>query len=139
MLELILIRGLPGSGKSTLAKKFTKLNYVWFETDMYFLSETGNYVFVKNKLPQAHAWCQWEAETSLEAGCKVVVSNTFSRIWEMQPYIDMAAKWGAKLTVITCEGDWGNIHNVPEETIKAMRSRWEPYGVSHESKDSPDV
>ena len=142
MQELILIRGLPGSGKSYLADWLkTVLNYdpdwwdgsehMWFhrETDQFFCSDkyVNDYKFDASKLKEAHQWCQNEVRGILNSGCSVIVSNTFTRIWEMQPYIDMAKEFGAKLTVITCEGQYGSVHNVPQEKIQEMKLRWEPY------------
>ena len=132
--ELFLIRGLPGSGKSTLARNLCYAfssgpNYypwVHIEADMYF-ERIGTYLFVPSELRKAHAWCQDQVEDSLENGYSCVVSNTFSRIWEMQPYLDMAKEFNCKLTVITCEGQYENTHNVPQETVNEMKQRWERY------------
>jgi predicted kinase len=144
--ELILIRGLPGSGKSTFAASLLySLNdnkihcenmgggfdempdWVHHETDDFFIHEDGKYVFEPNKISEAHAWNWDRTHQALSEGYSVIVSNTFSRVWEMRPYIDMADKLDIKLTVLTVEGNFGNVHNVPEESIEKMRKRWEPY------------
>ena len=130
--ELILIRGLPGSGKSTLAISLSKrfqaagLDFQHIETDMFFQKLDG-YQFDKSKLQEAHKWTQDWCHECLDDKINVIVSNTFTRIWEMKPYIDMAKEFGAKLTVITCEGQHGNVHNVPPEKIQEMKARWEKY------------
>lgn len=137
MQELILIRGLPGSGKSTFASQIAKgleqlvfHHFVHIETDMYFnKGKHLEYLFDASKLPEAHQWTQNWCREELKEGNSVIVSNTFSRIWEMQPYLDMAKEFDCKVTVITCEGNYGNIHGVPEETINKMKSRWEKYDV----------
>lgn len=121
-LKLILIRGLPGSGTSTLAKTY-KMDH--FEADMYFISSRGEYVFQPEKLKQAHAWCRYKTGQSLANQRSVVVSNTFVRLWEMKSYEKLANKYGAKLEIIECKGEYSNIHGVPEKTIETMKSRWQ--------------
>lgn len=126
---LYIIRGLPGSGKSTLAKRlyiFCLVDY-HYEADMYFIDAEGNYKFDPSKLKDAHAWCQEAVRGQIEGGYSVAVSNTFTQMWEMKPYLDMAEKLGYTVTVITCEGDYGSIHNVPEEAIQRMKDRWEKF------------
>lgn len=130
--ELILIRGLPGSGKSTLARSTVKrflaagLSYDHIETDMFF-QYLDEYKFDPTKLKEAHKWAQDWCRAELQVGDSVIVSNTFIRIWEMQPYIDMSKEFDARLTVVTCEGSYGNVHGVPEEKIQEMKRRWESY------------
>jgi predicted kinase len=124
MPELVLIRGLPGSGKSTLARAM-RTTHAHVEADMYF-TVNGFYFYNSAWLQRAHDWCQRAAEAALEAGCSVVVANTFTRNIEMRPYADMARRCGASLRVIEATGDWPNVHNVPPAAIKRMRARWEP-------------
>jgi predicted kinase len=123
-MELVLYRGLPGSGKSTAAEA-QHPTYIHTEADAYFVGEDGVYRFDPSKLGQAHAWCIGVAEGALRAGASVTVANTFSRHWEMAGYIALAKRLGARLTVITMNGDYGNTHGVPAETIEKMRARWE--------------
>lgn len=118
---LILIRGIPGSGKSTLAKEFK--DYVHFEADMWF--ELTKQKFGPSLLKFAHVWCQREAQWALARGHNVVVSNTFTQHWEMKPYLDMAKDFGVRSIVIVCTGKFKSIHNVPEETLRKMKERWE--------------
>lgn len=123
---LILVRGLPGSGKSTLAEEISSnLDNVHIEADMYFLDEDGKYRFDGTKLKDAHEWCQRNASFSLSLGFSVIVSNTFTQKWEMEPYLKMAEEFNIPVQIIECKGKFGNIHNVPEEAIQKMRERWE--------------
>lgn len=122
---LTIVRGLPGSGKSTLAKKLAQADGAYhLEADMYFVDAMGNYAFDKAKLSSAHAWCRDSVEAELKAGSDVYVSNTFTTQKEMNPYLDMARELGAKVQVILCQGEFGSIHDVPEETMQAMRNRF---------------
>jgi predicted kinase len=130
-LQLILIRGLPGSGKSTMAESMMKdvPGLMWTETDKYFIDSNGEYKFDPQELQDAHAWCQELTEDNLAKGLSTVVSNTFSRKWEMQPYFDMAKAHNAELVILEATGNWKSVHNVPQHTIDAMKKRWESVGV----------
>lgn len=127
--SLVLIRGLPGSGKSTLASGFT--SYLHLEADQFFVGEQGDYHFDKEKLLQAHLWCQQEAFTALQAGSKVVVSNTFIQPFELHPYFVIASRLGIPLQIQEAKGQWQNRHQVPEEALEAMRKRWYPLELGH--------
>jgi len=127
-MVLTLIRGIPGSGKTTLARKIvSKTGARHFEADMYFEDDNGHYEYDRNKIHLAHKWCQHQTELALINGQDVVVSNTFTRIKEMQPYIDMADKHDASLKVITSSYPGKSIHSVPDNVIQLMKDRWEDY------------
>lgn len=131
MKELFLIRGCPGSGKSSLAKSIGGVHY---EADMYFM-EDGEYQFDVTRLKDAHQWCQNSVETVMKGSfcfnvlpvSKVVVSNTFTQEWEMQPYYDLAAKYGYRVHSLIVENRHGGIneHGVPEDKLKLMKKRFE--------------
>lgn len=123
MQELVLIRGLPGSGKSTLARAMD--GFVHYEADMSFMSDDGVYRFDPARLKDAHESCQYKTRRALLAGKSVVVSNTFTRLIEMDPYFTMAAALNVPVRVIIATGTWKSVHNVPERTIQAMAKRWE--------------
>ncbi len=125
--KLTLIRGLPGSGKSTMARKIaidTRALHV--EADMW-VDYSKRYVPEAAK--RADAICRSQARRALVFGGSVVVSNTFTQKWEMQPYLDMAHQYGAQVEIITATGDYGSIHDVPAEAIQRMRERWEEVAV----------
>ena len=128
MKELFLLRGLPGSGKSTLAKKLVYgMDYWHKEADMFFVDRDGNYNFKPTLLKEAHAWCQEEVEFLMKYEHNVIVSNTFTQEWEMQPYYDLAKKYGYKVNSIIVENRHGgvNSHGVPEEKLEIMKQRFE--------------
>jgi predicted kinase len=125
MQELFIIRGLPGSGKSTLAKLFfERYNFNHFEADMFFMQD-GKHIYDTNKIKEAHTWCQEQVEMALAMGQNVVVSNTFVKLIEMQPYKELAKKYMARLSILECNGEYGSIHNVPQEIIEKMKENWE--------------
>lgn len=123
-----MIRGLPGSGKSTVAKAFKTAGAFHVETDMYWGPE---YKFDASKLKEAHEWCQNSVRQLFDKNVvTVVVSNTFTTAFELLPYFDIAKEFNIYPQVILCQGQFGNIHNVPEEVIKKMEARFE-YSINH--------
>lgn len=126
---LLLLRGLPGSGKSTLSKT---IGAITFEADMFFM-EGNEYKFNPTKLKDAHAWCQNQVEMTMKNSTKnfetsrIAVSNTFTQEWEMQPYYDLAKKYGYDVFSIIVENRHGgtNVHNVPEDKLEIMKNRFE--------------
>jgi predicted kinase len=122
---LYIVRGIPGSGKSTFAKTLSDNHY---EADMYFLDQESNYVFDGTKIKNAHAWCFDKVKTDMAvAREKIVVSNTFTQEWEMEPYFEIAKQYGYKVFSVVAENRHGGInqHGVPEDKIEQMKNRFE--------------
>lgn len=118
--SVILIRGLPGSGKSTLAKLLASQGFVHLEADDYFLRPDD-----PAKLQEAHRICQKSFSHFIGFARNIVVSNTFTKKWELQFYLDTCEVHGIRPQIITCEGKFENIHGVSEDKIAQMRARWE--------------
>lgn len=143
MKTLYLIRGLPGSGKSTLAKMLA--NYRHHEADAYHFkwsdeAEGFTYQWKPENVGEAHKKCQTAVERDMVGYAPyevmpvptIVVANTFTRQWEMEPYRVLARKYGYTVVELTVETRLSddelshrNIHNVPVASITAMRARWE--------------
>lgn len=123
MKELYLLRGLPGAGKSTLAES---IGGIHLEADMFFL-ELGDYKFDASKLKDAHEWCRERCELRMIDGYRIVVSNTFTREWEMQSYYDLAKKHDYRVFSLIVENRHGGInsHGVPDETLEKMKNRFD--------------
>lgn len=121
--ELLLIRGIPGSGKSTLAKTYLE-THKHIESDQYFVNKKGQYKYDHDKLKLAHHVCQLHTLASLREGNNTVVSNTFSEMWEIDPYIEIAIETGAKIKIKSLKTWYGSIHDVPEDSMKRFRKRF---------------
>lgn len=131
-MVLTLIRGLPGSGKSTLAKWMLWDNEdfgtVHLEADMFHVRPDGVYDWKPENVGTAHKWCQDSTRIFLSSGYDVIVSNTFTRLKEMEFYLNLRNVFpNLKIDVYRCMGNWGNVHNVPEASLLAMKNRFENY------------
>jgi predicted kinase len=126
MKELVLFRGCPGSGKSTLA---SILCGIVVSADDYFTDpKTGDYNFNAAKLKQAHASCADAVEKHMEAEINVVgVANTFTVAWEMQPYFDLAKKYGYRIHTVVVENRHmsNDVHDVPTQEKNKMKQRFQ--------------
>ena len=121
---LYIVRGIPGSGKSTFAKTLGGQHY---EADMYFINENGEYNFDVTKIKDAHKWCQSFVETDMVLEYpKIVVSNTSTQEWEMEPYFKLAKEYGYTVFTIVVENRHGGVnqHGVPEDKLEQMRNRF---------------
>jgi predicted kinase len=122
--ELFLLRGLPGSGKSTLARS---LGGMHMEADKYFMC-SGKYEFDASKLRDAHNWCQNAVRVGMETqGQKIVVSNTFTQEWEMDPYYKLAEQYGYRVYSLVVENRHMGVnqHGVPADKLEQMKNRFE--------------
>ena len=123
MKTLYIVRGLPGSGKSSLAKKVTESVY---SADDFFTNKKGEYNFNAKLLGKAHEWCWGKVRDAMFIGANAVaVANTFTQAWEAEKYYQIAEEYGYSVFVIECQNDFGNVHDVPKESIDAMKERWE--------------
>lgn len=131
-MKLTIIRGLPGSGKTTMANKIAGEGDAVVAADDFF-SMSGEYRFSPNKLGEAHSWCQEEARKALTEGRDVVVHNTFSTRWEMEPYLKMGEEVGADIEVLNLFDSGLSdaelvercVHGVGIYSMQRMRERWE--------------
>lgn len=127
--NLILLRGLPGSGKSTLAKVLSEDGkHPFYSVDDYFTNnETGDYNFEYLNNHLAYKQCEEKVRESMRAqATKILVHNTFTMDWELEPYFKLAAKFNYTLFVITVEKyhTQDNIHNVSDEQLQKMAEKY---------------
>ena len=130
--DLILLRGVPGSGKSTLGDIILQTTQQQkpdvLSADNFFIDDKGVYNFDPTKLKEAHNMCQQKcAERMRLEFSKIVVANTFTQEWEMQPYFEMANRYGYRVHTVIVENRHGgkNIHSVPDEKVEQMKNRFE--------------
>jgi predicted kinase len=122
---LYIVRGIPGSGKSTFAKTLGGQHY---EADMFFIDEEGNYKFDVTKIKDAHQWCQSFVKTDMILEYpKIVVSNTSTQEWEMEPYFKLAKEYGYTVFSVVVENrhEGVNQHGVPEDKLQMMKDRFQ--------------
>lgn len=127
--SLILLRGLPGSGKSTLAKVLSENNtYPIFSVDDYFTDEvTGEYIFNFNDNHKAYKQCEDLTHDALHQKMpKIIIHNTFTLDWEMEPYFKLASKFNYNVFVVTVENYHGkqNSHGVTNDQLQKMAEKY---------------
>ena len=148
MKTLWIVRGIAGSGKTTLAnimkdglmvfpqqsnREMEQEPLIVSADDYFYAAGSGRYKFDKTKLGEAHKQCQVKVTNGMEYGRRhIIVHNTFSQQWEFNPYRQLAKYYGYSVFVIECQNDFGSEHHVPQETITAMRERWEMLEVENE-------
>ena len=122
-ITLYAIRGLPGSGKTSFAKS---LNLNFYEADQYF-EKFNNNKFDHKLLKKAHQYCYEAVKQELKRGKSAVVSNTMTSKEELKEYEDLAKMLNVKFVSVILENrhQGFSIHNVPEETIKKMKKRFD--------------
>ncbi|XP_017030996.1 uncharacterized protein [Drosophila kikkawai] len=140
---MVIMRGPPGSGKSTLAESLLRQSRLLerhgvqdfvLSTDDYFKTRHG-YEFNPTLLPAAHEWNQQRVREKAARGWSpIFVDNTNTMVWEMQPYVQVAVKYGYVLELLEPQTSWcksasklaqKNIHQVPRENIQRMLERYE--------------
>jgi hypothetical protein len=62
----------------------------------------------------------------MQNGQDVAVSNTFIRQWEIEPYRQLAAKYDYNVVIKTMNGNYQNVHGVPQSKVEQMRQNFEP-------------
>ncbi len=121
-MQVYLIRGIPGSGKTTHAKRVLHSDVVIEDDD--FFTRNGVYKFIEAKLPEAQAFALKRFSLAIadrrNRDKTISVCNTFSRRWEIAPYIEACRKAGVEFSVIRMDGTFENVHDIPEYKVHNM-------------------
>lgn len=127
---LFIIRGPSGSGKSTLAEKLSdEYGCPYYEADQYFMKD-GQYRFDPKLLPAAHNWCRNMVFQQLRVG-DCIVSNTFTKVWEMEPYLTYTLNTDNIVVLIECSGNYKNVHGLSDEQVEKQRKRFDSMDSVH--------
>lgn len=128
MRDLILLRGLPGSGKTTLAGVLSEGGkYPVFSVDDYFTDTNGRYCFRFQDNHLAYKQCEDRVRNAMHEGFPtIIIHNTFTMEWEMEPYFKMSVENGYRVHVVTVENRHGsdNLHDIPVEQVERMRAKY---------------
>jgi len=128
MASLIILRGLPGSGKSTLAKVLNNGEWPIFSVDDYFTDPNfGVYAFRFAENHLAYQRCLNNTEKAMQmATDKIMVNNTFTLDWEIEPYFKLATVYSYKVFVMTVENYHGgkNNHGISDAQIQKMAEKY---------------
>ena len=126
MQTLYVLQGVPGSGKSTLAKiiQNNSPNVKICSTDDFHM-ENGEYKFKPKLLSTYHDLNLQQAINLLDNKFTVIVDNTNILRKHARPYAEFASKQNIPIVFIRVSGEFKNIHGVPEDKIKMMKSSME--------------
>lgn len=130
---LTIFRGLPGAGKSTEARK---LGCPIIEPHDHWAYQDGVYTFTEETASQLRPIALRKALIVLETYCRlgydVAITEVFSALSDMVPYIRRVLKWSYEVRVIDMKVDVKtalsrNLHEVPLDVLHRMEDSWEDY------------
>ena len=139
--NIILVRGVSGAGKSTIGEMFDDgaTTRILSTDDLFYVD--GEYNFDPSKLAEYHQaiidkveslmveydWKIMDHDYSWFPIDRIVVCNTFTQMWEMEPYFNLAKKydWCIHTIIVENRHDSDSIHKVPADTILQQKDRFE--------------
>ena len=120
------MQGVPGSGKSTLAKELAvEHDAVICSTDDFFYDENGEYKFSVQSLGENHRKNLDKAKKLMNQNINVIIDNTNILKIHAKPYIDYAKEKNYEIVIVRCNGQYQNIHGVPELKILELSEKME--------------
>ena len=139
--NIILVRGVSGAGKSTIGEMFDDgaTTRILSTDDLFYVD--GEYNFDPSKLAEYHQaiidkveslmveydWKIMDHDYAWFPIDRIVVCNTFTQMWEMEPYFNLAKKydWCIHTIIVENRHDSDSIHKVPADTILQQKDRFE--------------
>ena len=131
MKTLYIVRGCPGNGKTTLANHIAVCSIAADDYPGLYIDG----VYQQHLQKESHQWCMSEVENLMQQNVSIAVHNTFTRIFYIKPYIELANKYGYSVHIIHSEavlvngGRTVDTHNVPLDVLTSMRNGWEPFNA----------
>jgi hypothetical protein len=121
MGRMLIVRGLPGSGKSTYVHK----NYpglFLLETDMFNMTN-GQYKWDRERSTKAIILIHDIVERVMKStnDSDLAITGVFCKLSSINHYIYTALEHGYDVYIKTLTTDFGNIHNVPLDTMEMFR------------------
>lgn len=139
--RLYIMQGASGSGKSTRAIEIKNelanqgiVSTIHSTDDFFYVKDknTGEMVYQwdGSKLSLFHAKNQECVRKSLTDGFSVIVDNTNIYACHVTPYVEMAISRGIPVVFVRCEGQFKNVHGVPDTQVEKMREKIEDLTVA---------
>lgn len=116
--QLVVVRGLRYSGKSALAQDLVARGWTHIEPAQFFEMEHGG-TFVRERLPEARAWCMSKTREALAAGTNVVVTDTLHTLVELSQYIGL----GAAMLVLRTKAVRSDVHEAADRNMVRLGER----------------
>lgn len=144
---MICMRGVPGSGKTRLARIIVDRalncedysNHIFSADDYFYDEQTRQYNYDRSRVREAHKSNALRVARHAQSGWSpIIIDNTNMKLWEMFAYVKEGIRNGYVIRILEPGATWThsvdelaqrNKHNVDQETIKQMRSRYEPGSV----------
>lgn len=127
--SLILVRGIPGAGKSTFGSLITEHQGTLIDLDHCLYKDVTDeeVLYEELDLDTCQKDCRRRCEMSMVKRHKlIVVCNPFVQDWELEPYMELARRFGYRVFSIVVEQRHDDVVecDVPEEIIDKMYDRF---------------
>ncbi len=156
MNKLVIMRGLPGDGKSTKANAIA--NDIGKQGKRAIILSTDDIISAKSEWPEdgylfcldyhgkAHELNQSKTKEACRRGIDCVIVDNTNTVWrECKPYFDIAKEFNYKVVLEHSNAYWAGqpeecfnktTHNVPLETIKKMKARFQSDAMIWKSSEN---
>ncbi|MBI3671807.1 hypothetical protein HY249_03365 [Candidatus Azambacteria bacterium] len=126
--HLIIVRVVSNSGKSSFVRSIMTDEDEEFSGGQFMVDENGKYRYSPSKISGAHQKCQDAVEDAMEMSVShIFVHNTFCAKKDMDPYVELAERYGYKIHYIIVEsrGRKGDLSGVPAEIREKQKKNFD--------------